>query len=362
MESHRVTIVPAKNGFRYYPMRIMASLECPVRTCFAILSAFLLLAAAGVAEQPAKPYQYFRVGSVSDVMRPTRPGFALLGGGEDLDEAFRWLCARSGGGDFLVIRATGTDAYNPYVEKLCHENSVATLIIPSRAAADDPFVIRTIREAEAIFIAGGDQANYVNFWKGTGVQSAINEAIRKGVPIGGTSAGLAVQGEYIYSAQHDRPDGPDLSSRAALANPFGTQIVLVHGFLDDPALALTITDSHFVTRDRMGRLLVFLARLTQRRPGIAIHGIGIDERTAVLVDTDGRADVIGHGAAYFLTPDSKPTVLKPGKPLSFPSIRVQKVVPGGRFNLRTLKGGSNAYRLSVEAGVVRSSQPGGKIY
>jgi hypothetical protein len=41
------------------------------------------------------------------------------------------MCGRSGNGDFLVIRATGTDAYNPYIQQLCpQENSVATLIIP----------------------------------------------------------------------------------------------------------------------------------------------------------------------------------------------------------------------------------------
>jgi hypothetical protein len=36
-----------------------------------------------------------------------------MGGGTDVDAAFQWMCQRSGGGDFLVIRATGTDAYNP---------------------------------------------------------------------------------------------------------------------------------------------------------------------------------------------------------------------------------------------------------
>jgi len=34
----------------------------------------------------------------------------------DADDALQWMCQRSGGGDFLVIRATGTDAYNPYIQ------------------------------------------------------------------------------------------------------------------------------------------------------------------------------------------------------------------------------------------------------
>ena len=51
---------------------------------------------------------------------------------------------------------------------------------------------------------GGDQANYINFWMGTPVQQALNEAVARNIPIGGTSAGLAVQGEYVYSAQGER--------------------------------------------------------------------------------------------------------------------------------------------------------------
>src|SRR6185437_1044316 len=177
-------------------------------------AAALVLAAAALAQSPAAtPYRYLRAGAAANLHASTRGGFALIGGGTDLDQAFQWMCDRSGHGDFLVLRASGTDAYNPYIQKLCpQENSVATLILPSRAAALDPLAANTIRAASAIFIAGGDQSNYVNFWAATPVQKELNAAIRRGVPLGGTSAGLAVLGEWGYSAQHDRPDGPDLTS------------------------------------------------------------------------------------------------------------------------------------------------------
>ena len=51
------------------------------------------------------------------------------------------------------------------------------------------------------------------------MQAALNGAIRRGVPIGGTSAGLAVLGEYVYSAQGDKPDDNELDSKTALADP-----------------------------------------------------------------------------------------------------------------------------------------------
>src|SRR5215472_11610577 len=147
----------------------------------------------------AKKYSYFRVGNPNDVTTSTTAGFVLMGGGTDVDAAFQWMCQRSGNGDFLVIRATGTDAYNPYIQQLCpNENSVATLIIPNRTAASDPFVVATMQNAEANWIAGGDQSNYINYWQGTPVEDALNSLIARGVPIGGTSAGMNVLAQFIY--------------------------------------------------------------------------------------------------------------------------------------------------------------------
>ena len=166
-----------------------------------IIAAVLLTVCAASPAFCAKQYSYSRVGNPNNVTTSTTAGTVLMGGGTDVDAAFQWMCQRSGNGDFLVIRATGTDAYNPYIQQLCPgENSVSTLIIPNRAAASDPFVITTIQNAEALWIAGGDQSNYINYWQGTPVQQALNGLIAQGVPIGGTSAGMNVLSEFVYSA------------------------------------------------------------------------------------------------------------------------------------------------------------------
>src|SRR5271157_1257086 len=142
---------------------------------FGLFLALLSLAPALSSQAPAvTPYLYIRAGNASDSTATPRAGYALMGGGTDLDEAFRWLCDRAGGGDFLVLRATGSDDYNPYIQGLCKLNSVATLIVSTRDAANDPFAARTIAHASAIFIAGGDQANYINFWMGAAMQKALN--------------------------------------------------------------------------------------------------------------------------------------------------------------------------------------------
>jgi cyanophycinase len=315
-----------------------------------------------VRAQGVKAYMYVRVGNPADAVAKTQAGFALMGGGTDLDEAFKWMCARSGGGDFLILRSHGGDDYNPYVQGLCHENSVATLVIPSRAAAGDARVAEMIGKAEAIFIAGGDQAEYINFWKGTPVEEAVNEAIRRGVPVGGTSAGLAVQGEFIYSAQNDGKDEENLSSKAALADPFQHQVVVVRGFLENPLLADTITDSHFVKRDRMGRLLVMMARVLDEGRVKELKGMGIDQETAVLLGASGEAKVVGKGAAYFLRAEGRAARVKAGEPLEFGPVSAVKVTAGGGFDVKGWTGETAPYTYMVVHGVVNSTRVGGGIY
>src|SRR5580692_3540308 len=115
-----------------------------------------VLLAASLAH--AGSYRYFRIGNRNDIQTTPSAGIAMMGGGNDLDEAFRWLCLKANGGDFLILRANGDDDYNSYINNLCHLNSVATLIISNRQAAQDPAVAEIIRHAEVVFIAGGDQA------------------------------------------------------------------------------------------------------------------------------------------------------------------------------------------------------------
>jgi cyanophycinase len=83
------------------------------------VKSILLLSCLLAISLPAfvgKKYSYFRVGNANDTVTATTAGTVLMGGGTDVDAAFQWMCQRSGNGDFLVIRAPGTDAYNPYVQ------------------------------------------------------------------------------------------------------------------------------------------------------------------------------------------------------------------------------------------------------
>ena len=329
-------------------------------TLLFLLMTILLFTTSAVASS----YQYIRLGGQADSTAVPVAGTAMMGGGEDLDEAFRWLCKKASGGDFLVLRARGDDDYNPYINGLCKLNSVATLIIPDRNAAQEAAVAEIIRHAEAIFIAGGDQSRYVNFWKGTPVEDAINANIASGKPIGGTSAGLAVLGEFAYGCLKDKEDDNDLASTDVLPNPYHERVTLVRDFLKVPNLENTLTDSHFAKRDRMGRTLGFLARLVQDGWSNTPREIAIDEKSAVLVEPDGRGTVVGSGrGAYFLQVKSAPEVCRPNTPLTIHNISIYRASAGARFDLRSWTGeGGQAYRIAVENGTIRTSQPDNVVY
>jgi cyanophycinase len=305
----------------------------------------------------AQTYKYIRLNNPQDAHTHPRFGIAMMGGGSDLDEAFRWLCAKGDGGDFLILRARGDDEYNPYVAGLCKANSVATLIIPDRASAQETRVAEIIRNAEVIFIAGGDQARYINFWKGTPVQDALNANIAEGKPIGGTSAGLAVLGEFIYGALQDKEDDKDLSSPEVLGDPYFHRVTVVRDFLQIRLLKNTLTDSHFAKRDRMGRSLGFLARIVQDGWSAHPREIAIDEKSAVLVEADGSARVVGNGkGAYFLSVSTAPEVCSPGKPLTIKDIGGHRARAGQTFNLNSWTGSGVSYSISVDSARISSTK------
>jgi cyanophycinase len=316
--------------------------------------------ASNVLAAGKKPsYEYYVVGDSNDVTRSTTFGEILMGGGTDVDAAFQWMINKAGGGDFVVIRASGTDAYNPYIYGLGAVNSVETIIIKNVAAANDPFVVNKIRNAEALFIAGGDQYNYVSYWKDTQTEDAIHYLVTRNVPIGGTSAGLAIMGEFSFTAANGTVDSP-----TALDNPFGRRITLERDFLHLPNLGGLITDSHFVTRDRMGRLMTFLARIVNDGWADTAKGVGIDEQTALAVEANGSAIVLGNGAAYFLkTPGTPPEVCAEKTPLTYRNISVYRVYGSATFNFASWTGsGGTAYTISAENGALTSTQTGGGIY
>ena len=84
-----------------------------------------------------------------------------------------------------------------------------------------------------------------------------------------------------------------------------------------------VTDSHYEQRDRQGRLMAMIARSydqTQHRP---FRGLGVNERTAVVVTPDGTATVhatstSSNRAAFIYETTAAPQVLQNGQPPDLP--------------------------------------------
>ena len=279
----------------------------------------------------AQTYQSFYTGDTSDVATPTQGGVVLMGGATEDDNAMRWFLQRSGGGDIVVIRTSGADGYNDYFfsDLGVTVNSVETILTPTYISAQDPYVAQHIRNAEALWIAGGDQAKYVQYWKNGPVEDAIRYLIHtKKAVIGGTSAGMAILGEAYFSALNG-----SVTSAQALADPYNSRMTLGYAdFLDHPDLQHVITDTHYDDPDRRGRHAAFLARLTKDY-GFRALGIACEEYTAVCIDTMGWAHVYGgypqdQDFAYFLqadcTQDYAPETCLAGQPLHW--VRGQQAV------------------------------------
>ncbi|NNC82780.1 MAG: cyanophycinase [Flavobacteriales bacterium] len=272
----------------------------------------------------AQSYTYYPTGDTTDVLTTTLPGTCMMGGASEHDNAMIWFLQRSGGGNILVIRASGSDGYNDYLysDLGVDVQSVETIVFNNESAAEDPFVLDRISKAEAIWMAGGDQWNYVDYWRDSPVGQLLQQHVsQKQAPIGGTSAGMAVLGGAYFSAQNGT-----ITSASALSNPYASTLTIgFQDFLDLPFLTHTITDTHYDDPDRKGRHMAFLARMASDH-GVLSRGIACDEYTAVCIDENGVARVFGEyptydDNAYFLQANCEgpitPETCESGVPLTW---------------------------------------------
>jgi cyanophycinase len=321
----------------------------------AVLLSFVVLLSVSIIPAHAKVTRYLtgNAGDVSPVL--AGPAHDLGGGSTDVDAALQWIIDQVRGCtscstkvDVVILRSSGSNGYNDYIYAMNGVDSVETLVITS--ARDVTAAIETtIRNAEVVFFAGGDQCNYVTNFKGTLVETAVEAVYAKGGGVGGTSAGTAILGDFTY----DACKGSILSTEA-LANPYHRYATFTYDFFKFANLQNTITDSHFVPRDRMGRLLAFLARQIKDGRASSALGIAVNEVTSVVVDRNGIATVMGDGPAYFILADHMPEVCQSGTPLTYSNYKIWKVNSGGTFNLGT-RPSTGYYTRSVTNGVISSN-------
>ena len=251
-------------------------------------------------------------GSVNSHGNISPTGGTMLVGGAEAGAsaevaATTWFLNKADGGDYLVIRTGGTGGQASWVWSNFSSSisSAAEISIDTRAGANNATVAQIIRDAEAVFFAGGDQTTYVDNWKDTEVENALNYLINtKQVPIGGTSAGMAILGGGYYA-----PAASGVLSSEILNNPYNsnmTNSVFYDDFLQIPYLSNVITDTHLDrthgnnNENRYGRLFGLLARSVADKSSTNRYAIGCEEGTFVCVESNGVAKVYGgSSSAYF---------------------------------------------------------------
>jgi len=301
------------------------------RLCCALL---LLLAASPTGTAARTLETYLEGDPTGPAPAPVSGGLLLMGGGDHNPEAMRWFIAKAGHGHIVILRASlHGEASTEFYSEIGGVLSAETFVTHARSASYDQHLQDALSKADGVFIAGGDQARYVRRWRGTPIARLIDAHVAAGKPLAGTSAGLAMLGEYLYGAM----DGQSLTSKQALADPYGKGTTIESGFLHLMLLNGVITDSHFTERDRLGRLFAFVAKAQASRPAGAppLIGLGIDEAAALAVAPDGT------GRVYATTPGTGVSIVHgagigrvkvPG-PLVVKSVQVTGAGPDSRVQL-----------------------------
>ncbi|NER03546.1 MAG: type 1 glutamine amidotransferase-like domain-containing protein, partial [Okeania sp. SIO3C4] len=235
------------------------------------------------------------------------PVYNFGGGGLDIDSAIQWMINQVRGCnsctdkiDVIIIRDSGSDAYNQPILDMDGVDSVETLIISDREDGQKENIVDPIENAEVVFFAGGDQCQYLRNYRNTEVDKAVKSVIAKGGAVGGTSAGAMIQSNFVFNGCSET-----VTSETALKDPY-QDITLDRGLFDWQNFRGTVIDTHFYERDRMGRLMTFVARLLRDGISDTALGIGIDEDTSLIVDKSGLAKVVGNGSVYFVLGDHLP--------------------------------------------------------
>jgi cyanophycinase len=254
------------------------------------------------------------------------------GGGTDespfADQVFGWMVEKGAKGAAVIIgsKPYPEDTRAALLKRLGAAS--AELITLTADNANDDAVAAQIRAASIVFIRGGDQSDYVKYWNNSKSRDAIRSVYAKGGVIAGTSAGCAVLGSVTYDSIHG-----SLYPLEALADARHPDLSLTTDFLNFTTGVLF--DTHFSHRGRISRLPnMIAAHSIDSQPKTPLVGIGVDERTALCISPDGRAEVKGEGRVTLLRLSaSSRTVMTAGAPPAITDVEMLIMPREAAFDL-----------------------------
>jgi cyanophycinase len=257
-----------------------------------------------------------------------KPGpLIAIGGAEDKVRErtiLRYFLEVAGGSDAsVVVLATASEVPETgerYADLFyaLNADSVEVLRIATR---EDALVAgaeahQLLEYATGLFITGGGQLRLSSALGGTQVAATIQARHAAGMLVGGTSAGAAFLARHMIALGDSG------------ATPRRRLVHLAPGLGLAPDLVI---DQHFRRRDRLGRLLTALSY----NPGLL--GVGIDEDTAAVIDSEGVLRVLGAGAVTVVDArDMRYTdshAAHRGQPLAMLGVKLDVLSSGCRYEI-----------------------------
>jgi cyanophycinase len=259
----------------------------------------------------------------------------IIGGGSEKNtsnswnsQAYKWAIDKSDNKKVAIVSFAEADNWLPdYFVNSCGAAEARNFKINSAEISNNQTTYDELIQYDVIFLKGGNQYNYYRTYKNTKTQEAIEYIYNKGGVICGTSAGLAVLSEVVFTAENG-----SAYSDETIKNPNNTYVTLAKDFFN--FFPGYIFDSHFTIRGRFGRLCGFLAHWKFNH-GETISGIGVDEMTAFAIDENKVGTAFGIGTVNIYTPNSDDVFRQGGEVLLADSIRVTQLLQGCSYNFNT---------------------------
>lgn len=220
-------------------------------------------------------------------------------------------CKAGGDDEVAALRAMQVDA-----ESRCL----------TRSEADADSNVARVAKATGIWFGGGDQSRLTAALKGTRVEAMMHQRFAAGAVIGGTSAGAAVMSSLMITGDERHRGGERLPSDSsdAFLTIARDNVVTAPGF---GFITNAVVDQHFFRRKRHNRLVSVVLEHPE------LLGVGIDESTALVVDSVGGWSVIGASAAIVYDARTAAAITAPGaRTLGATGIEMSVLPAGSRYD------------------------------
>jgi cyanophycinase len=240
----------------------------------------------------------------------------VVGGGGTTEEIIARAFALAGGKDvrMLIVPQASGDAEDSGESSRKFWSEKGATRISVLDARDEKAALEQIERAQLIWIPGGDQSRLAERLGKTPLPAAMRKRYMEGAVVGGTSAGAAIMSRAMLIGG----EKADLE----WIRPGGSEVGEGFGLWPE-----TIVDQHFVKRQRFTRLLTCVLDHPE------LVGVGIDERTAVIVDGTS-CEVIGESSVLVVDARAaKARPAKPGEPLSASDVKMHVLRRGDKFEI-----------------------------